>query len=74
MHTLQKSQNNEKDWNMYEICMKSKPILMPCPYTGPKMFCAGPNFLVQTKNWVAISTAPKDFVPAQKLNLLNIIK
>ena len=52
MHTLQKSQNNEKDWNMYEICMKSKPILMPCPYTGPKMFCAG----------------SKNFGPDQKLS------
>ena len=24
--------------------------LMPCPFTGPKMFWAGPNFLCQTKN------------------------
>ena len=23
--------------------------IMPCPYTGPKMFCNGPNFLCQTK-------------------------
>ena len=23
---------------------------MPCPFTGPKMFLAGPNFLCQTKN------------------------
>ena len=23
---------------------------MPCPFTGPKLFCAGPNFLCQTKN------------------------
>jgi len=23
---------------------------MPCPFTGPKMFWAGPNFLCQTKN------------------------
>ena len=23
---------------------------MPCPFTGPKMFCAGPNFLCPTKN------------------------
>ena len=22
---------------------------MPCPFTGPKMFCAGPNFLSQPK-------------------------
>ena len=24
---------------------KLKKPLMPCPLTGPKMFCAGPNFL-----------------------------
>ena len=23
---------------------------MPCPFTGPKMFCAVPNFLCQSKN------------------------
>ena len=24
--------------------------LMPCPFTGSKMFCTGPNFLCQNKN------------------------
>ena len=24
--------------------------LMPCPFKGPKMFCAGPNFLSQPNN------------------------
>ena len=28
---------------------------MPCPFTGPKMFWAGPNFLCQTKRWFAFS-------------------
>ena len=31
------------------ILQKCK-LLMPCPSTGPKMFCAGPNVLGQTKN------------------------
>ena len=26
---------------------------MPCTFTGPKMFCAGPNFLSQHKNLTA---------------------
>ena len=30
--------------------------LMPCPSTGTKMFWAGPNFLSQTKNWIAFSS------------------
>ena len=28
--------------------------LMPRPFTGPKMFCAGPNFLSQPKNLVPL--------------------
>ena len=36
--------------------------------TCPKMLSAAPNFLGRTKNWIAFSTAPKDFVSAQKLN------
>ena len=28
--------------------------LMPCPFTGPKMFWGGPNFLCQTKNMICI--------------------
>ena len=46
-------------------------ILMPCPFTGPKMFCAGPNFLSQPKNLTAFSASSKTFVPAQKPILLN---
>ena len=32
--------------------------LMPCPFTGPKMFCAGPNFLRQPKNLTASMPCP----------------
>ena len=31
--------------------------LMPCPFTGPKMFCACPNFLSQPKNLTASSAS-----------------
>ena len=44
---------------------------MPCPFTGPKMFCADPNFLCQPKNLTAFSASSKTFVPAQKPILLN---
>ena len=44
---------------------------MPCPSTGPKMFCAGPNFLSQSKNLIAFSASSKTFALAQKPNLLN---
>ena len=48
--------------------------LMPCPFTGPKMFWAGPNFLCQIKNLFTYCARQKDnlhsvklfFVPAQK--------
>jgi len=44
---------------------------MPCPFTGPKMFCADPNFLSQPKNLTAFSVSSKTFVPALKPILLN---
>ena len=44
---------------------------MTCPFTGPKMFCAGPKFFSQSKNFTAFSASSKTFVPAQKPILLN---
>ena len=35
------------------------------------MFCAGPNFLSQSKHLIAFSASLNTFVPAQKPNLLN---
>ena len=43
---------------------------MPCPFTGHKMFCAGPNILCQTKNKIVFSATP-NIVLALKLNLLD---
>ena len=44
---------------------------MPRPFTGPKMFCAGPNVLSQSKDLIAFSASSKTFVPPQKPILLN---
>ena len=44
---------------------------MPCPFTGPKMFCAGPKILSQPKNLTALSASSKTFVLAPKPILLN---
>ena len=48
-----------------------KPILlkahMPCPFTGPKMYCASPNFLSQTKNLFTYCGSHKHFVPEKKI-------
>ena len=44
---------------------------MPCPFTGPKMFCAGPNSLSQPKTLTTFSASSKTFVPAQNPILLN---
>jgi hypothetical protein len=43
---------------------------MPCPFTGPKMFCAGQNVLSHSKNLIAFSAFSKTFVPAKKSILL----
>ena len=62
--------------NKYSVGQKpqntKRPFsLMPCASTGPKMFCAGPNFLSQPKTLTAFSASSKTFVPAQKPILLN---
>ena len=44
---------------------------MPCPFIGPNMFYAVPNFLSQLKNLTAFTASSKTFVPAQKPILLN---
>ena len=40
---------------------------MPCPFTGPKMFCAGPNILVQTQNLFTYCASHKHFAPDKKV-------
>ena len=69
------------DQNLFRYCARPKLfvpdqkmiffVFMPCPYAGPKMFCAGPNFLSQPKNLTAFSASSKTFVQAQKPILLN---
>ena len=44
---------------------------MPRHFTGPKIFCAGPNILSQRKNLTAFSASSKNFVLAQKPILLK---
>ena len=44
---------------------------MPCPFTGHKIICAGPNFLSQPKNLTAFSASSKTLASAQKPILLN---
>ena len=54
------------------MCCLNHYCIMPCPFTGRKMFCTtGPNFLIQPKNLTAFSASSKTFVPAQKPILLN---
>ena len=49
--------------------LKSQTVarLMPCPFTGPKMFWAGPNFLRQTKNLFTYCSSHNHFVPDKKM-------
>ena len=41
--------------------------LMPCPFTGHKMFWAGANLLCQTQNLFAYCGSHKHFVPDKKM-------
>ena len=44
-----------------------KCLLMPCPFTRPKMFWAGPSFLCQTKNLLTYCGSHRHFVPDKKM-------
>ena len=53
------------------VAIQDLKNLMPCPFTGPKMFCASPNVFEPVKNFIAFNASSKTFVPAQKTILLN---
>jgi len=45
-------EGSDRKWDLETLTITKVPWkkLMPCPFTGPKMFCAGPNILCQPKN------------------------
>ena len=59
----------ETDLKCYQKTLK---LLMPCPFTDPKMFCADPNILSQPKNLTAFSASSKPFVLTQKPSWMQI--
>jgi hypothetical protein len=40
---------------------------MPCPFTGPKVFSAGPHFLCQTKTLFTYCASHTHFVPDKNI-------
>ena len=54
-----------------ELGSRTSKDLMPCPFTGRKIFCTSPSFLSQPKNLTAFSATSKTFGAAQKPILLN---
>ena len=59
-------QRTLKLWTEYYTQLQ----LMPCPFTGPKIFCAGPHFLCQTKNlFTYCASHKKDDLHSVKLVL-----
>ena len=57
-----------KNFNHAQNILGPEEGLVLCPFTGPKMFCAGPNILCQTKNRTVLSATSKYFVLTLKLN------
>ena len=47
--------------------------LIPCPFTGCKMFCAGPNFFCRTKNLFTYCASHKHFVPDKKMICIHAL-
>ena len=46
-------------------------LVMPCPFTGPKMFCASQNSLSRPKNLTAFNASSKLLRRQKKTILLN---
>ena len=44
---------------------------MPCPSTNPKIVCAGPNFLCQTKIYLDIVPVPNFLCQTKRLFLFS---
>ena len=57
--------------NSVKCAKTSKKSQMPCPSTGPKMFCAGQNFLCRTKNLSTYCASHKHFVPDKKVSCIQ---
>ena len=47
-------------------------LLMPCPFTGPKMFCAGPNFFEPAQKFIYILCQSQTFCARQKDDLHSV--
>ena len=45
---------------------------MPCPFTGPKMFWAGPNFFVPDQKFIYILWQSQTFCARQKDDLHSV--
>jgi hypothetical protein len=45
---------------------------MPCPFTGPKMFWAGPNFFLPDQRFIYIAWQSQTFCARQKDNLHSV--
>ena len=68
--TLAERQQSVLDGKQISAGAKAKTVtstVMPCPFTGRKMFCVGPNFLCRTKNLFTYCASHKHFVPDKKM-------
>ena len=69
---LEKHVSAIEKWNFFDGELRFLAVLwivyiMPCPFTGPKMFSAGVNHLCQTKNLFTYCGSHKYFVPDKKM-------
>ena len=54
-------------WVVVECALLHNDTGMTCPFKDCKMFCAGLNFLCQTKNLFTYCASHKHFVPDKKM-------
>ena len=67
-HPMPRPDQSRQPSKVWILCFRfSHNSLMPCPFTGPKMFWACPNFLCQTKNLFTYCSSHKHFVPDKNM-------
>ena len=61
------AKTQEKNVELLAVGVKVRRLLITCPSTGPKIVCAGPNVLCQTKNRFTYCAGSKRFMLDQKM-------
>ena len=61
-----------KNYRFGRLKSQTQAIVLPCPFTGPKMFCAGPIFFEPAQKFIYILCQSQTFCARQKEDLHSV--